>query len=229
MRWTNPYKTRIGDFPGRLFNFEHFESDVRRVREALLRRPRAICEFGSGSGGHLLELARRNPDAVLFGFEIRYKRSVRTAEKSLALGLDNIYVLRQKSETAPEIFLPEAFDAIYVNFPEPWDKPKRRKHRVLSPALLDTGDRLLKGEGYIALKTDHRDYFAEFLGAVAEDSRFSVVERSDDLYASAYLEQNIMTEFERLFRSQNLPIHYAKIARRPAGGRSTELDFLADR
>ena len=47
-------------------------------------------ELGSGSGGHLVAHAQRNPDTLSVGSELRFKRVFRTAEKADDLKLPNL-------------------------------------------------------------------------------------------------------------------------------------------
>ena len=49
------------------------------------------------------------------------------------------------------------------------------------------------------------------MSQVAADSRFAVVEQSEDLYDSTYVETNIPTELEKLFLKKAKPICYSKL------------------
>lgn len=208
-RWQNPYKLRLAEFPGRLFTFNSdFEKDTAEVRSLAKDGGFTLCEIGSGSGAHMLELAQKNPGARVFGFEIRYKRAVRTIEKAQRDNIPNAYVLRIKGEAIAEIFPERSVRGVYVNFPEPWDKLKRQKHRVLNTAFLQRMEQVLQQDGFISIKTDHPSYFASFREDVIEHAGFRIEAESNDLYASPYAADNIPTEFERLFRYQQLPIHF---------------------
>ncbi len=210
MVWINPYKARIDQYPGKLFTFDDFEQDCAAVAK-LLCADKIYCEIGSGSGKHTIGLASREPDAQVFGLEIRYKRAVRTIEKSEVAGLSNLYVLRTKGEGIEQIFPAQSLDGIFVHFPDPWAKERWHKHRILGPTLLDTLPILLKPKGFLQVKTDHHEYFASFMEGLASDDRFFVRHWSDNLYKSEFLSENIPSEFECLFRDKGQPICFARV------------------
>lgn len=205
----NPFRKKVYEHPGRLFMFEEAESDTEAVRE-LLQDKAVFVEIGSGSGSHLNELAKQNPDAAAFGFEIRFKRSVRTIEKAKKEEINNSYILRTNGEYIDQIFPPTSVDTIYINFPDPWAKKRQKKNRILQPKFYEKIRPILKANGALSFKTDHEEYFQSILAQLKDCPFFDVIEETSDLYASKYLENNIATEFESLFLSQSLPIHYLK-------------------
>jgi tRNA (guanine-N7-)-methyltransferase len=218
-RWTNPYRERLAGFSGRIFQLlEHQEKEIVDLRQIMQSKSAVICEIGSGSGNHLIGLGRRAPEAAVFGFEPRYKRAVRTIEKAQDAGVSNVYVVRAKSEMVPLVFADRSVDRIYVNFPEPWDKLSRRKHRVLDASFLDMSDRILRDQGDISVKTDHREYYRSFRELVQADGRFRITAETEDFYQrqSPFLEDNIASEFELLFKNKGEPICHLKISRAKA-------------
>jgi tRNA (guanine-N7-)-methyltransferase len=212
-KWVNPYKLLLGDFPGRLFCCDEVEQDGRVLAALISRVPKLYCEIGSGSGNHMLELGRREPDALICGFEVRYKRAVRTIQKAQAQNIGNVIVLRTKGEAIDQFFPASSLDGVFVNFPDPWNKGKWKKHQVLGAEFLKKMDLVLKPQGFISVKSDHQEYVNCFLEEVELQGLFAAAQRSEDLYSSEYLGQNIPTEFEDLFRSKSMPIHYVRLVR----------------
>ena len=209
----NPYRSRAQRFPGRIFELDINESERTKLISLVSESPGCFVELGSGSGKHLLQLAKTNPQKNCFGFELRYKRAVRTIEKGERDAIANAFVVRGNARLMAELFPPRSIDGIFVNFPDPWAKPKQWKHRLLSPWLLDVANTVLTEGGCISVKTDHEEMFGTFLDFVEQDSRYRVVTRTEDLARCPREEVHIMTEFETLFRSQGLPIRYARLAR----------------
>ncbi|MCC6953673.1 MAG: hypothetical protein IT290_06110, partial [Deltaproteobacteria bacterium] len=203
----NPYVTRVQDFPGRLFSFSEVKAELDEIRE-LAREKRVIVELGSGSGGHLLERAAREPDARFFGFELRYKRVFRTIEKAIERGITNVYALQTDARFAASIFTPASVCGIYMNFPEPWDRRRWAKHRLMRAELLDSASTMLCKGGFLAVKSDHKETFLEFAEALEQDTRWSVAKKSLDLHSTPLVAENVTSEFERMFVTQNLPIHF---------------------
>jgi tRNA (guanine-N7-)-methyltransferase len=181
-------------------------------REQLGRRvaefERRYCELGSGSGGHLVDLASRNQSTLCLGFEVRFKRAVRTAEKAEQLALKNLLVVRGDASQLGAVFSPESLDGVFVNFPDPWEKKKWKKHRLLKEEFLANIHRLLKPSGFLSFKTDHTEYFDSTHEIIRNQGLFNISRVTRDLHASEWQTGNIMSEFERLFCSQNLPVLY---------------------
>ena len=209
----NPYRDLSLSYPGRIFCFDRSAGDRALLTRVQSSSAPQILEFGSGSGNHLLQLAERSPDAQCYGFELRYKRAVRTIQKADKEGRDNVFVLLTDARSAGEYFAQGSVSQIYVNFPDPWSKLKRRKHRLLTENLLGLAASLLTADGTLAVKTDHREYFFSFLEVAKNFNGFKIAEQSEDLHSTKKPEEIIRSEFEELFCSQGLPIYYVQIRR----------------
>lgn len=208
----NPYRERIHDYEGRLFTFADPAHDAAALAK-LTEHNRCVCEWGSGSGNHIIAQAQRAPELLFFGFELRYKRAVRTIEKAERAGVRNVFVLRTDARTIDRLFPAMSLEALYVNFPDPWEKRRGHKHRLLGVSLISLAVALLKPGGALYVKTDHGAYFADFCHQLDADGRLSIVEKTENLAASPWQERNIESEFESLFRSQAQPICYLKALR----------------
>ena len=218
MNVPNPYTLRMNDYPGRLFPWSEPRAELPVLKAALSGRPRVFAELGSGSGGHMLRRAADDREAMWVGFEIRFKRAVRTLEKAVESGLPNVHVVRTDGRQLEDFFEPNSVEGLYVNFPDPWLKLRRRKHRMLNADVIQSASLILRDRGFMAVKTDHQDYFTDFLESLIEwkgregiRGTFEIEEESRDLHQSEFREQNVITEFERLFLSQGLPICYLKL------------------
>ncbi len=209
----NPYRPRVLEFPGLIFPWVEPEVEAQTLLEKTSKYKSLFLEIGSGSGGHLISLAQANPDFAVIGVELRYKRAVRTVEKAIKSNLSNLFVIRADVHHVFPIFADNSVAAVFVNFPDPWEERKRWKHRTMSLTLLDFCKRVLMEIGTLAIKTDHQAYFDAFLADIHSHQIFKILELSRDLHHSEFSAGNILTEFERLFQSQGLPIHYAKIGR----------------
>lgn len=211
----NPYINRLDEFQGRIFSF--YERPLER--DAIWETHRAfnniICEIGSGSGMHLISFASQNPETCCFGIELRYKRAVRTIEKAQKLGVENLFILRTDARLISKIFSANSLSGIFINYPDPWAKRCEQKHRILRSEFLSELEKLLIPHGFLSVKTDHHEYFEFFTEEIAKIPQFKSINQTNDLYKSSYLGENIPTEFEKLFHSQNLPLCYAKYEKLP--------------
>ena len=207
----NPYRERVHQFPGRIYCGTSEQEDVNLLRLKLASASARFCEFGSGSGIHLIQLAERYPAAACVGYELRYKRAVRTIEKALAARVSNVYVMRQCGLEFASLFEKQTLDGLFVNFPDPWEKRRFRKHRVLNTSLLNQVWPCLTEDGFLSVKTDHREYFEEFYAFACAHPGYDIAEYSDNLHRSELTARFMTTEFENLFLSKRLPIYYLKL------------------
>ncbi|UCZ57819.1 methyltransferase domain-containing protein [Desulfurispirillum indicum] len=191
----NPYVRKIHEFPetilvpgedGRFALFPQLRSDMP-----------VVVEIGSGSGNHMIQYLTRMPRCQYFGYELRYKRLYRTAQK-LAEAKQQGYVVQCFAQKMPEHFAPASIDALIINFPDPWAKLKQRKNRIMAPQNLKIFHSLLKPGGVVEFKSDHHEYFLRARENLL-DSGFAVEAYTLNLHGSAYSADNIITEFERMF------------------------------
>ena len=206
---TNPYMARIYDYPELLIphpspeNFQQlWDSKKGNISAA---SGKVHLEIGSGSGRYLIEWALKNPQDFFIGFELRYKRLVLAAKKMEQQNVHNVLLMRERGEFLHE-YLPNAsMDCMHINFPDPWSKKSRRKHRILSADFLTKMYPYFRSGGELRFKTDHLEYFETVTDIIQNLETYKIVEYSKDLHRSEYNEHNILTEFEMLFKSKGNP------------------------
>lgn len=212
-KWENPYIKKLDDVKESVFDFGNGEpgsAQIVKLKERTFKYKKVICEIGSGSGMHLIELARRNPNNIYIGFELRFKRAYRTIEKAIQSSVSNLLVVRGKAEYIPKIFNRRELSGVYINFPDPWQKSRWKKHRMINSNYLFALSRTVKREGFFSFKTDHKEYFESSCKLINSTDYLTVKEETRDLYSSDYEVNNIKTEFEGLFLSKSMPIYYLK-------------------
>lgn len=207
----NPYIEKADLYPDQLINdvgegLNQVQKDV--ILSKLANFKEIFLEIGSGSGQFLIQHAKLNQKALFTGIEIRYKRSVRTIEKANRDGLNNICIIRTDANQINDFIPANALSAIYINFPDPWDKKRWLKHRIINDKNLDIFQGLLKQNACLSFKTDHRDYFLWTKKYLDSHSGFQLTEISEDLHSSEFAEGNILTEFEQLFQFKKKSIYY---------------------
>ena len=202
-RWRNQYIDLIGSKPDYIVPTDR--NGITPEGAAFIRERRAafkevFVEIGSGSGQHLIELALQKPEALFIGYEIRFKRIFRTAEKGEKLGLKNLLLIRQSAFLMPDTFSEGALDGVYVNFPDPWDKRRWLKNRILNPDFVRSIHQMLKRDGFLSYKTDHAAYFADTREMLDQVQLFYIEALETDLHKSPLAAATPPTEFENLFR-----------------------------
>ncbi len=164
-----------------------------------------VLEIGCGKGQFIRELAKREPQYNYLAVEKASNVVVDAAEQTIADGLDNIRFLRGGAEYL-DCYIPEGIaQRIYLNFSCPFPKKSYAKHRLTHRNFLRIYEKLLAKGGEIHQKTDNMQLF-EFSIAELSQSGWGIKNVSLDLHHSDF-EGNIMTEYERRFSEQGLPIY----------------------
>lgn len=210
--WLNPYIKLAKELPDRLILAREQElsnEQFQIIKDSMQSCTDVVIEPGSGSGAHIIELARRNPSTFFIGFELRFKRAYKTIIKADREGIKNLLVVIGDAKHALQLFDDCSLTGCYVNFPDPWAKRRWNKHRMLDTQFLRQLARVLKPNGFLKYKTDHGEYFAKVVDELNKSAEFTVTDSTQNLYADEpRMIENIPTEFERLFHFQTLPIFY---------------------
>lgn len=165
-------------------------------------------EIGFGNGVSLIELAKQNPDINYFGIDRKMDR-VRTALSKLTKeNLPNLLIARADTSFMTQIFEKGFFDEIIMNFPDPWPKKKKKKHRTVNEKFLSDIHILLKDNGVFRFASDHEEYSQVVIDLFEKSDLF------ENLYAPELckhqIENRIMTQFEIHKIKQGFKIHYMK-------------------
>lgn len=210
-RWKNQYIDLVAKSEEYIISFPN-HGIPEACRERFLRElqgwSRIIVEIGSGSGGHLIEQAARATEALHIGIELRFKRAYKTAEKAHKRGLKNVRLMRANARILPDLCSAGLLDGVYVNFPDPWDKKRWLKNRILNPEFLKQLHALLKPNGFLSYKSDHQGYFTETLSQIENSAQWQILTKTNDLYAEGNPEGNVASEFELLFKNKKISIGY---------------------
>lgn len=162
-------------------------------------------EIGMGKGKFIMELARQNPEVNYIGIEKYSSVLLRALEKQQQEELPNLFFIRMDAEYITDVFDEEEVAQIYLNFSDPWPKDRHAKRRLTSRQFLARYDKILAKEGSVIFKTDNRPLF-DFSLEEVEAAGWILEMHTFDLHHSAYLEGNVMTEYESKFVALGNPI-----------------------
>ncbi len=164
-------------------------------------------EVGFGDGDFLIETADLRPDINFIGIEIKKKRFNKAVKKALRGKVPNVKFLHMDANIASaEVFKPDTFNEIYINFPDPWPKDKHEKNRILKVEFLSKLSKVLKPDGKLEIVSDHRSYIQETLDAFKQLSVF-INNYAEPGYRNES-EGRLETKFEKGFREEGRKIYY---------------------
>lgn len=179
-----------------------------------------FVELGTGKGRFLSHVCRKQPDINWIGVERIEEVLLQALNKSDEQDCDNLRFLWMDVKQLPEVFAPGEVDRIYLHFSDPWPKKRHAKRRLTHHHFLVQYRSVLKPEGELLLKTDNEALF-DFSLEELEPIGYRLIESTRDLYNSPYIRDNISTEYEEKFVSQNMPIYYL-LAQSPGFPTSTD-------
>ncbi len=206
----NPYVELIKTKPGRiLLGLERVglsDDSFELLRAKQREFKRFALELGSGSGGHIVTQAANHPDTLFLGCELRFKRVFRTAEKADELRLDNLLVAQVNAKDILKQLPESCCDLLFILYPDPWEKQRWRKNRLVNNSTMLEVLRILKPGGIFEYRTDHQEYFSSSVKELSAISGLTVVDSSNDYLNERDTTNNVTSEFESLFKNQGLPL-----------------------
>ena len=164
-----------------------------------------MIELGCGKGGFICELAARHPDVNFLAVELYANVLVSACESADKRGINNIRFLSGNAEYLDRFIPPHSIRRLYLNFSTPFPKKRQATHRLTHPHFLTMYRRILTEGAHVIQKTDGRVFFQYSLEQFSKCG-YTLENISLDLHADE-IEDNIVTEYERKFVEQGLPIY----------------------
>jgi len=115
-------------------------------------------EIGFGGGEHMAAQAGRRPDVLVIGCE-PFVNGVASALRHVDEGgLKNVRLHPHDGRDVVAALPDASLDRVFILFPDPWQKARHNKRRLLKPAFLAELVRALKPGGLLRFVTDWQDY-----------------------------------------------------------------------
>ena len=177
--------------------------------DSLFPKPAPLeLDLGCGEGAFLVKMATRHPDRNFLAVERLLGRVHRVCKLVTRRGLTNVRVLRVENSYLVEHMLPHgSVSAASILFPDPWPKRYHHPRRLIQPPFLRALHQALATGGELRIKTDDQPYFLWMEKAFAQVPELKRVDWPD-------AGQFPVTNFERRFLDQGLPIYRAKLLKR---------------
>lgn len=230
----NPYIEKVKNHPSILVDTESIYSKSWKWENFFWNENPIVLEIWTGLWNFFSSQVIDNPDKNYIGMEIRYKRLYKTAEKSLGNiknndntqnwnpkaiaktfreNINNFVVLKDFWEHIDKIFWAEELSETYVFFPDPWDKnDKTIKNRLVQKDFLDNLYSRTKFWWKLIFKTDHKWYF-DFVLDELKYTSWKLEFKTYDYEKSGLYDKNKITEFEQIFRWQDIKVNYLELVK----------------
>lgn len=180
-------------------------------QQAFARPQPLYLELGCGKGGFASQFALVNPDKNLLAVDISSnmlgvgRRKIDALFFEAGRTPDNVRLAAYDIERIHEILSEQdTVERIFINFCNPWPRPRHFKKRLTHPRQLEKYTAFLRAGGEVWFKTDDdmlfrhsRQYFL--------DCGFALRWETWDL-ANSDFTGNIRTEHEDMFEAEGIPI-----------------------
>jgi len=116
-------------------------------------------EIGFGMGAATAEIAQQNPDKNYIGIEVHRPGIGKLLWEIEKQSLSNIRIIEYDAVYAVEKMFPQnSLSAVHIFFPDPWQKKRHRKRRLVQRPFTETLANCLAPGGYLYMVTDWEDY-----------------------------------------------------------------------
>uniref|UniRef100_A0A7C2P0J1 tRNA (guanine(46)-N(7))-methyltransferase n=1 Tax=candidate division WOR-3 bacterium TaxID=2052148 RepID=A0A7C2P0J1_UNCW3 len=165
-------------------------------------REELVFELGFGNGDFLKYLRIKYPNALIVGAEVANRFVLLTHRKLKRENIQKVFLYRGDGRSLLYFFVPDnKVQAIYINFPDPWEKPSKENKRLTSKMSLMVYYSRLKKGGKLFISTDS-DILKDYLRNSLREIDVSYVETSESPY------EDFLTKYARKWISLNKPISY---------------------
>ena len=167
-------------------------------------------ELGCGKGYFVKKAAIQNPEINYIAIDlidaILGVANRNIIEEFNGKEVNNLLLTRYDVEEINNILdKTDNIERIYINFCNPWPKPRHKKRRLTHTRQLEKYKQFLDEHGEIYFKTDDDELFKESLEYFKE-AGFETIKLTYDLEKELDFWQNIETEHEIKFKEQGIKI-----------------------
>ena len=138
-------------------------------------------EIGFGSAEHILWQAKNNPDVTIIGVEPFLNGVAKAVKGVVDRGLRNILLYRGDARDVINLLPDNSLNRVFILFPDPWQKKRHNKRRLINEKLLSDLYRVIEQEGTFRFGSDITDYVDWVLTRIKSHDGFEwrVSERKD--------------------------------------------------
>ena len=175
-------------------------------------------EIGCGKGGFAGQFAVKNPDKNIIAVDIKIdmlgvgRRNIVEIFKNEGktdADIKNLLLVNYNVEQIDKIITKDdKIQGMFINFCNPWPRPKHNKRRLTFPKKLEMYKNFLDENAEIRFKTDDDALFADSL-EYFEPSGYEIIYKTYDLHNSDVAD-NIETEHEKMFSAEGIKIKYLR-------------------
>ncbi len=129
-----------------------------------------VIEIGFGNGDTTAEVAIKRPEFNYIGIEVFLQGFVNLLGQLGDRAIENVRIIRFNAVDVLNHMIPDSsVEGFHIFFPDPWQKKRHHKRRLMNPEFLHLLARKIRKGGYIYLVTDWEEYAEEVLEFSADE------------------------------------------------------------
>jgi tRNA (guanine-N7-)-methyltransferase len=142
--------------------------------QAFGRQAPTVLEIGFGMGETTAAIAQTRPDVDFLGIEV-FTAGVGALLKRIdELALGNVRIVHHDAvEVVRDMIPPDSLAGVHVYFPDPWQKKRHHKRRLIAQPFVGLlASRIARG-GYLHCATDWEDYAQQMLEVLGQEPQLA--------------------------------------------------------
>lgn len=173
------------------------------IFQNFIKKENLYIEIGSGKGDFIIEMAKKYPSYHFIAVEMQSMAIAYIVRKLESENIDNILLVNSDIGFIFEELHGIKFQAIFLNFSDPWPKKRQQKRRLTYPTKLKEYANIIAKDGKLIFKTDNEPLFIDSLEYLKE-SPFELVSSTFNYLGDD--DFDAPTEYEKKFRTLGTPI-----------------------
>ncbi|WP_143715376.1 tRNA (guanosine(46)-N7)-methyltransferase TrmB [bacterium endosymbiont of Pedicinus badii] len=167
-----------------------------------------ILEIGFGNGIFITQLAKKFPKKFFLGIEVYLPGIARCLQIIEEMKITNLKIIYFDAYSILQYMIPDnSIEEIFVFFPDPWNKNKHKKRRMLKKNFLEKIFKKLKYFGKFRMVSDSVSYIKEVKNILKKSSYFHKIQNKTRVVK--YL--NTKYFFKKSQNSKILELSYKKL------------------
>ena len=132
-----------------------------------------ICiEIGFGMGKATADIAEKNPETAYLGIEVHKPGVGKLLDEIEKRKIANLKIINHDAVEVLETMIPDSSLAgVHIFFPDPWQKQRHHKRRLINPEFTHLLMQKLKPGGYIYTATDWENYAEQMLEIFSSEKK----------------------------------------------------------
>ncbi|CAD6872024.1 tRNA (guanosine(46)-N7)-methyltransferase TrmB [Methylomonas fluvii] len=140
-----------------------------------------IVEIGFGNGDSLAAMAEANPDLNYLGIEVHRPGVGHLMMLLEQRGINNVRIYHYDAiEILEQKIADHSLAGMHLFFPDPWQKRRHHKRRIVRPSFVELLNKKLLTGGYFHAATDWEHYAHDMLGILSAGTGLHNTSASND-------------------------------------------------